>query len=178
MNKKLLFFTFLTISIGLMSFQHSKALQKKVNKEINSTFEIKEFDLTNISIPQDISSILKPNIKDGNFSKITSNSVSLGFCFVGKAPSKTDNFDYLVLFDNDKIIKKVKVLIYREDYGAEIGSTRWLKQFIGLEKTEKINYAEDIVAISGATISARSLTIEVNNLLKSIEILDQNKLLN
>ena len=82
------------------------------------------------------------------------------------------------MFDNDKIIKKVKVLIYREDYGAEIGSTRWLKQFIGIKKNESLNYSEDIRAISGATISARALTIEVNNLLKSVALLDQNKLLN
>ena len=55
----------------------------------------------------------------------------LGYAFIDKAPSKTDEFDYLVLFDENLIIKKAKVLMYREDYGGEIGSRRWLKQFIG-----------------------------------------------
>jgi hypothetical protein len=178
MNKKTLLFALLIISAGLMSFQLSKNIQKKVDKEIKSTFEVNEFELNSILIPQHINDAFKMNIRKGFFFKVTANNGPLGYCFVGKAPSKTDNFDYLVLFDNDQIIKKIKVLVYREDYGAEIGSKRWLKQFIGIEKTDRINYFQDIIAISGATISARSLTVEVNNLLKSIEILDQNKLLN
>ena len=178
MNKKTLLFALLIISAGLMSFQLSKNIQKKVDKEIKSTFEVNAFELNPILIPEDINATFKINIRNGYFFKMTTSNESLGYCFVGKAPSKTDNFDYLVLFDNDQIIKKIKVLAYREDYGAEIGSKRWLKQFIGIKKTDRINYSQDIIAISGATISARSLTVEVNNLLKSIEILDQKKLLN
>ena len=101
-----------------------------------------------------------------------------GYAYVAKAPSKTDEFDYLVLFDKDLIITRSKLLIYREDYGAEIGSKRWLKQFIGLKEGASIEYGNQIVPISGATISAESITIAINQLLQSIAILNENGLFN
>ncbi len=61
-------------------------------------------------------------------------------------------------------------MIYREDHGAEVGSKRWLKQFIGKSGDNNLKYQKDIVAISGATISAKSMTNEVNKLLKTIHI--------
>jgi Na+-transporting NADH:ubiquinone oxidoreductase subunit NqrC len=54
-------------------------------------------------------------------------------------------------------------LIYRENYGGEIGSKRWLKQFIGM--TEPKNYVD---GISGATISVNSMKYSINKLIKSL----------
>ena len=85
------------------------------------------------------------------------------FVFIGYSPSKFENFDFMVLFDENKKIKLVKVLKYREHYGGEIGSTRWLKQFIGMDKPK---YFVD--AISGATISVNSLKYSLNNLVKGL----------
>ena len=65
--------------------------------------------------------------------------------------------------------------MYREDYGGEIGSKRWLKQFNGKGKNDNIEYEKDIIAISGATLSAKSMTVAMNNLLKTITILHNNK---
>ena len=76
--------------------------------------------------------------------------------------------------DGNWKIAKSKVLVYREDYGGEIGSKRWLKQFIGKTENDSLKYGDDIVAISGATISVRSMTTAINNLLASIKILRQN----
>ena len=67
--------------------------------------------------------------------------------------------------DKDLIVSKVKILIYREDHGAEVGSKRWLNQFRGREKGENLAYQKDIAAISGATISVNSLTDAVNDIL-------------
>ena len=69
------------------------------------------------------------------------------------------------------------MLIYREDYGGEIGSKRWLRQFIGKTSKDKLKYQKDIMAISGATISASSMTIAVNAFLQNLAILHQNKVL-
>jgi len=101
----------------------------------------------------------------------------LGYGYLGKAPSKTDEFDYLILIDVNLIIKKTKILIYREDYGGEIGSKRWLKQFIGKSNTDTLQYEKDIIAISGATISANSMTKAVNIFLKNITILKEKNIL-
>ncbi len=166
-----------TLSVGLLSFQLPKKLQKKVTKEIKTAFDVEEFLLESIQIPDTLNAQLKTNISDTNFYKIISKSNLLGYAFIDKAPSKTDQFDYLVLFDKDLIIKKAKVLIYREDYGGEIGSKRWLKQFIGKTTKDELIYKKDIIAISGATISANAMTIAVNNLLQTITVLHQNKII-
>ena len=69
------------------------------------------------------------------------------------------------------VVAKIKILIYREDHGGEIGSKRWLKQFNGTTIGTNLKYQKDIAAISGATISAKAMTNEVNKVLKTIYIL-------
>ena len=80
-----------------------------------------------------------------------------------KALSKADTFDYLVLLDPDLIIMKAKVLVYREDYGGEIGSKRWLKQFNDLSTKDSVVYSKDIKGISGATISSKAVARIIND---------------
>jgi transcriptional regulator of nitric oxide reductase len=86
----------------------------------------------------------------------------LGYAFLGTAPSKTDTFEYLILFDQNFIQKKAKVMVYREDYGGEISSKRWLSQFQNSSLGERFIYGDNISAISGATISVKSMTNSIN----------------
>ena len=178
MDFKMKYFSFLIIvSIGLQSFQLPKNIQKKVDKEIKLQFNIEGFLLEPVTVTDEINTKLETKMSTNNLFKIFNNDKILGYAFIGIAPSRDNVFDYLVLFDKDLIILKTKVLIYREDYGGEIGSKRWLKQFIGKTKDDMMVYEKDIMAISGATISANSMTIAVNNLLKSISVLHQNKII-
>ncbi len=170
--KLLLFLS--VISINAHAFQLPKNVQKKVDKEVKSAFEVDELTMTSIEVSKAINAKLLTKITKNNLFKIINNDDVIGYLFSDKAPSKTDQFDYLVLFDKDLIIKKSKVLIYREDYGGEISSKRWLRQFEGKTSNDQLKYEKDIIAISGATISAKSMTVAVNNLLKTIKILQQN----
>ncbi|MDG1812103.1 MAG: FMN-binding protein [Polaribacter sp.] len=146
---------------------------KKAIKEIEKTFVVKDVKFK--SFPLNVKK-LKVH-KSDQFFIIEKDNQLIGYAYLGKAPSKTDEFDYLILIDKDLIIKKTKVLIYREDYGGEIGSKRWLKQFIGKSNIDRLYYEKDIMAISGATISARSMTIAINTFLKNITILKENNIL-
>ena len=175
--KELFFIGILTISLALMSFRLPSNLQKKVIKEIKIAFSLEDFLLEEVIIPDSVNAQLKIKIHKLRLFKITTNTNVIGYAYLDKAPSKTDEFDYLVLFDTDLFIKKAKVLVYREDYGGEIGSKRWLKQFIGKSSVDRLIYEKDIVAISGATISANSMTIAINKLLQSIDRLHQLKVL-
>ena len=83
--------------------------------------------------------------------------------FIGHARSKFDTFDYMVLLDKNNTIKLVKVLVYREDYGGEIASKRWLKRWVGIN--QRVTHID---GISGATISVNSLKHSINKLLDSI----------
>ncbi|WP_028892516.1 FMN-binding protein [Tenacibaculum sp. 47A_GOM-205m] len=178
MRKQLLFpFVLFIASFSLLSFVIPKNVQKKVTKEISKTFEVETFDLEEIKISKDVNDLLVRKIEGEKLFKIVVKNELIGYAYVDKAPSKTDEFDYLILLDKDLIIVKTKVLIYREDYGGEIGSKRWLKQFNGKTSKDKLKYQKDIMAISGATISASSMTIAVNTFLQNLAILHQNKVL-
>jgi len=165
------------VVLTLSSFQLSSKIEKKVNKEIKKAFDISDFLLKPVKVPMKLNGELSIVFTEDNFFEIKENEGVVGYAFVDKAPSKTAEFDYLVLLDKDLIIKKAKVLIYREEYGGEIASTRWLKQFIGKTEHSSLVYRKDIAAISGATISVRSMTNAVNSVLKSIGILRNNKIL-
>ena len=127
---------------------------KKIDKEIYSAFDISSYNKEKMDIEQDIVSQLSADFDPEAFFKITESDQHLGYFYFGKAPSKADEFDFVVIFDQEMIIKKVKILAYREDYGGEITSKRWLRQFDGTGVQSSLKYGSDIIGISGATISA------------------------
>lgn len=161
----------------LVAFQWPSKLEKKIKKEINLTLEIDNYRLEAVEVDQKLNKVLKIKITGNNLFKLFVNEQLKAYLFVDQAPSKSAKFDYMVLFDKDLIIIKTKVLTYREDYGGEISSKRWLKQFSGLDKDAALIYEKDIIAISGATISANSMTTSVNNLLQSLSVLDKHQIL-
>lgn len=171
--KNLLFFFVLTVTVNLGI---PKNLEKKINKNITETFQLSDFTLKTKEINGNIAGEL-PSVFDGNFFEIVSQNSVYGYAYVGEAASKTDTFLYLVLLDKDLIIKNSKVLVYREDYGGEIGSKRWLRQFNGKTYNDDLKYGDDVMAISGATISVRSMTSAINDLLTSIRILHSKNIL-
>ena len=147
----------------LISFQlsaQSSRLLKKATKLIEKTYAVDDIQLKHKEF--------QTNSVVGDFYKIIDSNQLLGYAFIGTAPSKTDTFEYLVVFDLSLIIKKVNVLVYREDYGGEIGSNRWLRQFVGKARSTDLAVGKNIAAISGATISVYSMTNAVNQLLNEM----------
>jgi len=167
----------LIILILMMPLGLSKSIQKKVNKQIIETFNVQEFTFTEFNIDSEIARTLPSTFGKNNLFKIETEDSFLGYAYVAKAFGKVDFFDYLVLLDKDLIILKTKILIYREDYGGEIGSKRWLKQFIGKTQNDDLRYGDNIAAISGATISVKVMTKAMNDLLKSLKILYSKNIL-
>jgi len=164
------------ITTFMLSFGLPKNIQKKVDAVIKSTFNIEHFELSAMLFSQEITQTLPATFGIDNLFKIEDTDILIGYAYIGKAQSKTDEFDYLILLDKDLVIVKSKVLIYREDYGGEIGSKRWLKQFIGKSYNDRLMYGDNIAAISGATISVQSMTAAINNVLASIKILHEKTL--
>lgn len=158
----------------LMSFGIPKSLEKRVDKEVKDVFEITSYNIKNIEVSSDINSQLPSRITNENFFQLITKGSVLGYVYLDKAPSKTAQFDYLVIFDKDLKIARTKVLIYREEYGGEIGSRRWLSQFTGKSNKDSLS---DIAAISGATISVRSMKNAMSDILKSVGILHNKKII-
>ncbi|WP_298478517.1 FMN-binding protein [uncultured Maribacter sp.] len=180
-NKVGILFSYLLISSLLVfvfsSWMHTPKLIAKVDNAILQTFEIDNFQkeiiiLDNTSYPEGM-----VDLSEDRLFKIKQNNVVLGYGYLGETASMKRMFDYLILFNADLSIKKAKVLIYREEHGRQIGSQRWLKQFIGLTIKDSPIYEENIDAISGATISANSMTLAVGKVLLSIKNLKEDNLL-
>lgn len=158
----------------LFGFGVPKGIHKRVVKEVKKTFEVEDFTMEPVTVSEALNQKLPAKISGDNFYRVDGQDLLLGYVFVDQAPSKTAKFDYLVAFDRDLKIINSKVLVYREEYGGEIGSKRWLKQFLGKTGGDRVSSETNIDAISGATISVRSMTKSVDKLLQTIDILQQN----
>ena len=153
-------FFYILVLISIQLSAQSPRLLKKATKLIEKTYAVDDIQLKHKEF--------QTNSVVGDFYKIIDSNQLLGYAFIGTAPSKTDTFEYLVVFDLSLIIKKVNVLVYREDYGGEIGSNRWLRQFVGKARSTDLAVGKNIAAISGATISVYSMTNAVNQLLNEM----------
>ncbi len=89
----------------------------------------------------------------------------VGYVLLDRAPSKVETFEYALYLQEDGSIRAVDVLIYRESEGGEIDHPAFRKQFVGKRNPRRIIPGRTIQAISGATISSRSITYSVRDLL-------------
>lgn len=87
-----------------------------------------------------------------------------------------EHFDYMAILNTDLSVRKVKVLVYEGEYGYEVTSNLWLKQFIGYSG-KNLKYGSDIQALSGATVSAQSITDDIQALVKSAKELREQGIL-
>ncbi|MFT5749774.1 MAG: Na+-translocating ferredoxin:NAD+ oxidoreductase RnfG subunit [Ancylomarina sp.] len=162
--KKLIFLICLLISSLLLhAGDYPKSVQKRIDKTLVKLFpkmivELQEMDLSTELISTYTS------VKGVKVSRLKSANSELGYVCFASSKGKNDYFDYMVIFDNDLVIKKVKVLIYRSTYGGEIMSRSWLKQFIGKTNGQEMAMDKDIDGISGATLSAPSITQGIKEL--------------
>ena len=159
--KKLVILLFLGL-IGISANLPSSAI-KKMDKTIQSLWvnQVVKKEIIDLSTQQNAPTDLQLN-------KLLISDKLVAFLAISRAKSRVDFFDYMIIYNPDLSIKTIQVLAYREDYGGEIASNRWLKQFEGKKNAEEMKFGDDIQGISGATISARSLTIDVQEVSKFI----------
>lgn len=127
-----------------------------------------EYALTQIDLAS-VSSAEIYAVKQGN-------SMAVAYVMFAKAMGKVDSFIYMIIFKPDGAIELVSVLLYKENYGGEIGSKRFLKQFEGKSNGLNMEYNKDIDGISGATISVQAITRSIkensanfSNLIKQLQ---------
>lgn len=150
-----------------VNYQH-----KSIDKEIKKAFNIESYHQKSF-IPED--SMLN-NGMIGSCFLITNNNNFIGYSYIGRVNScrtggcnsnnsETESgheyFDYLVLFDNNGAVTRIKVFNYQATHGQEVCSKGWLKQFIGFTGDESLRVGKEIDAISGATISVYSITTNI-----------------
>ncbi len=170
MQHRLLIVTILFL-FGIKSFSFddnnlglTKSALKKVEKTILQLWPEEEVIWEKVLLSEDARRALSFDIKPDHLFRLKDDGSLVGYLYLDDALGKFDRFDYMVIFSPDLAILTVKVLVYREDYGGEIGSKRWLKQFTGKKDGRGIEYKKDIQGISGATISVRSISSGIKKL--------------
>jgi len=157
------------ISITLFSFDLPKSGIKKMKKTLAKLWPENVVTKKAMNLSAEAKSKLSFKLSDNTLFQVLKDNKLVAHAYLSKGFGKMNEFDYMVVFNKDLSILKVKVLVYREEQGGEIGSTRWLKQFIGKSDTEKMKFGYDIQNISGATLSARSLTEDAKQVIKRMQ---------
>lgn len=172
-------FILVAITVAFSGFETDlpKSVWKKIEKEWSKQWPDLTIEKEEIKISDVVNEELEIKDLDYALYQLHSEDKLTGYMMISKANSRYDFFDYMVLYNPDLTIKSTKVLIYREDWGGEIASTRWLRQFIGLSSKDKITLDHDIQGISGATISCRSATLGVKRLTSMMSQLKQKGML-
>ncbi|MFH0756709.1 MAG: FMN-binding protein [Bacteroidota bacterium] len=83
-----------------------------------------------------------------------------GYILSTSAKGRYDYFDYCIVYSNELEIKGIVVIVYRSTHGAAISQRKWLSQFTGY-KGGTLQVGANIDALSGATISAHSITTDI-----------------
>jgi hypothetical protein len=152
--------TLMVIALLFFSFKASYWEFDKKSREIVSSSIAKIFKSQNCGIAE----------IDDTFYTIKKDNAIVGYLAVTDAPSKFHTFDYYILFDNKAEILKVEILHYRENWGAEICSPKWLKQFIGIDTENSQAYNNGVDGISGATLSVNSLKYDLLKTCKALKL--------
>ncbi|MDH5427038.1 MAG: FMN-binding protein [Nitrospirota bacterium] len=88
-----------------------------------------------------------------------------GWAFVQNTIGKHKPMTYMVGVDPDGEVTNVEILVYRESRGSEVRKKRFNYQFQGKTVSDPIRINRDVINISGATMSVRSMSAGVKRAL-------------
>ena len=97
--------------------------------------------------------------------QVTANGRPAGWFLVDEVYGKHEFITYAVSIGLDGAVRGVEILDYRETHGGEVRNPKWRAQFAGKKLTDPLKLDDDILNISGATLSCRHLADGVKRLL-------------
>lgn len=149
--------------------------KSSIHKLIKKRLDIKSFDIEYLkSLDKNNSFLEKYLIKDLKSDKrfylycgpvVT---CDLGGCtaskFVKSNTNSKEYFDILIIHDEAKVIKQIKVLNYLSDFGYEVTSKAYLKKFNNHNVCNFSFENSAVDAISGATISSDAIISSIESI--------------
>lgn len=170
---KLILSFLLFVIFGDATFTEVNINRKRLNKEIETRFQLTSYDLKKMEL-----SLADPSdTENGIFWYIESKNETVGFVYTGRVFSCSKNgctvgqssmtgenaefFDYFILFNKTKSVTSVVVYNYEASHGQEITAKGWLKQFVGFNGSRNLVVGKNIDSISGATTSVNVITADI-----------------
>jgi Na+-translocating ferredoxin:NAD+ oxidoreductase RnfG subunit len=94
-----------------------------------------------------------------------------GTVLIDQVLGKHELITYAVGIKGDGTIQGIEVLEYRESYGGDVQKPAWRGQFVGKDKRSPLAVGDDIVNISGGTLSSAHVTGGVRRLLHTYDLI-------
>ena len=82
----------------------------------------------------------------------------LEYALMDNVLGKSMPITFIVVFNKKGEVSNSSLIKYREGYGGEVRSKKWLNQFNGMKQDSLYKFPGNIAGISGATISVNSMT--------------------
>ncbi|TAJ25177.1 MAG: FMN-binding protein [Nitrospirae bacterium] len=92
-----------------------------------------------------------------------------GYAMVHNTIGKHKPMTYMVGVDNKGRVSNVELLIFREARGSEVRTKRFNYQYEGKTVLDPVRINKDIINISGATMSVRSMSAGVKRVLVLVD---------
>lgn len=84
-----------------------------------------------------------------------------GYAFIDEEKGEHLPITFAVKLSPEGKVVRQEVVVYREARGDEVRDERFRAQFVGKSARDAIETNQDIVAVSGATISSRAMAVGV-----------------
>lgn len=94
-----------------------------------------------------------------------------GYAVVTEEIGKYKPITFMVGVTPQLAVRDVAVMVYRESHGGDVKRRRFLDQYRGKTARDPIDANRDIINISGATISVRSMNAGVKRVLTELTLL-------
>jgi hypothetical protein len=92
-----------------------------------------------------------------------------GYAMLHNTIGKHRHMTYMVGVDGEGHCTNVELLVFREAKGSEVGKKRFNSQYEGKTVSDPIRINKDIINISGATMSVRSISAGVKRVLVLVD---------
>jgi len=92
-----------------------------------------------------------------------------GYAMIHNTIGKHKHMTYMVGVDATGVCSDVELLVYREARGSDVGKKRFNAQYEGKTVSDPIRIHKDIINISGATMSVRSISAGVKRVLVLVD---------
>lgn len=92
-----------------------------------------------------------------------------GYALLHNTIGKHRHMTYMVGVDGEGHCTNVELLVFREAKGSEVGKKRFNSQYEGKTVSDPIRINKDIINISGATMSVRSISAGVKRVLVLVD---------
>lgn len=94
-----------------------------------------------------------------------------GWVFVGDEKGLYEPITFAVGISTESKVNDVEILVYRESRGGEVSRRRFLNQYRGKGPDSPLRLNQDVLNITGATVSSRSVTLGVKKALAAFRVL-------